>query len=819
MSKRIALTVLLSLWVVAAATPEAWAGPARRDPHVGYLFPAGGRQGTEFEVAVGGQFLGRTTGVIVSGKGVRASVVKHYRGLIINMPEQRKAVVERLRELFAKRLAESPQKGQAFWLPGIGRIARRDGRQNDANKMEAPQTAPSKMPEHPMLRDLDKKSLRQLVHITSELLDWGRRRKRQRNAQLGEIVIVKVTVDPGAPPGDRALRLRGPNGLTNPMCFQVGALPEVHEQEPNDPGQFAFLPREPAVNVPVLVNGQIMPGDVDRIRFRAKKGQQLVIQVHARHLVPFLADAVPGWFQATVALYDAKGKELAFADDYRFQPDPVLFFRVPGDGEYELEIRDSIYRGREDFVYRVAIGELPFITRMFPLGGRQGAKTVAAVDGWNLPAKRLVLSTAPGSDWIRQTALRQAAPRQADSTSNTVTYAVDTLPERTEAEPNNNASKAQRVALPTIVNGRIDRPGDVDVFRIEGRAGDPIVVDVTARRLHSPLDSLVRVTDASGRVLAWNDDHMQKDGHLHLDMGRLTHHADSYVTARLPADGICYVHVSDAQHHGSGAHAYRLRISAPRPDFVLYTVPSGLNVQGGRSTPVTVHALRKDGFTGEIKLGFEGEAKGFKLGGGRIPAGRDHVRITLETPTSKVDRLATLRLVGVARIGDTTVSRPAIPADDVMQAFLWRHLVPAEAFTVAVRKSRWRPLPVKRVGQGPVRVPVGGMGLVRFKAPKRLANRKFELKPSGEPPKGIDLAIRNVTFDANGLTFQLKVDGEAAKPGFADNLIVEVFTEVTIKPRGKDKEKATPRKRRLFVGVLPAIPFVVVERQVARASD
>ena len=45
----------------------------------------------------------------------------------------------------------------------------------------------------------------------------------------------------------------------------------------------------------------------------------------ARELVPYLADAVPGWFQATLVLYDKKGKEVAYADDYRFNPDPTEY--------------------------------------------------------------------------------------------------------------------------------------------------------------------------------------------------------------------------------------------------------------------------------------------------------------------------------------------------------------------------------------------------------------------------------------------------------------------------------------------------------------
>ena len=142
----------------------------------------------------------------------------------------------------------------------------------------------------------------------------------------------------------------------------------------------------------MVINGQIMPGDVDRFRFRAKTGQKLVIETQARSLIPYLADAVPGWFQATVTLYNAAGKEMAVADDYRFNPDPVLFNEIPRDGIYELEIHDSIYRGRQDFVYRIAVGELPFITQMFPLGGKAGVPTVASVDGWNLTTQQLKLS-------------------------------------------------------------------------------------------------------------------------------------------------------------------------------------------------------------------------------------------------------------------------------------------------------------------------------------------------------------------------------------------------------------------------------------------
>src|SRR5208283_240207 len=146
------------------------------------------------------------------------------------------------------------------------------------------------------------------------------------------------------------------------------------------------------------------------------------------------------------------------------------------------------------------------------------------------------------------------------------------------------------------INGRIDAPGDEHVFCFEGRAGEQIVAEVLARRLDSPLDSTLKLTDAAGKQLAFNDDFDDKGSGLETD------HADSYLTATLPADGNYYIRITDAQHHGGPDYAYRLRISAPRPDFALRVVPSAINVRAGLSVPVTVYALRKDGFTNAIDL-------------------------------------------------------------------------------------------------------------------------------------------------------------------------------------------------------------------------
>ena len=60
----LALAVVLATLVSAAR--------AQQPPHVGYVYPAGGRQGTQFKVTLGGRFLDGVDKCYVSGPGVKA---------------------------------------------------------------------------------------------------------------------------------------------------------------------------------------------------------------------------------------------------------------------------------------------------------------------------------------------------------------------------------------------------------------------------------------------------------------------------------------------------------------------------------------------------------------------------------------------------------------------------------------------------------------------------------------------------------------------------------------------------------------------------
>jgi hypothetical protein len=848
-----------------------------REPHIGYIYPAGGERGSKFYAMIGGQFLRKSSEVTVTGTGVKAKVIKYCRPKRNLDREEREFFLKAVDKVREKRIAELPKEDRKKVKMPKRRYNRKkkkvakkeasmemmsemssvmmmeaktdkalkssmtkmadmtmagifDGSKDKSFEMSGAKMAEmttekmvpknheipkkkfvQKLPDHPLMHGFEKYSLRELTHL--EKCFFTHLWKIQYNRQLAEMCLLEITVAPDAPLGNRELRVKTPQGYTNPVVFQIGALREIKETEPNDRVAFqeisgmmrwgTKLSSDKALELPFVLNGQIMPGDVDRFRFKAKKGQKLTVIAQARSLKPYLADAVPGWFQATISLRDAKNNEIAFSDDYGFNPDPVLFYKVPKDGEYELEIRDSIYRGREDFVYRVAVGELPYATEVFPLGAKAGSKAQVFLKGWNMPTKKLSIDTASMGPRVRKVNFN------SDKVSQEILYTVDSLGEIAEKESNDTFKKAQKIALPKIINGRIDRPGDKDVFEFKGKAGDKIAAEVYGRRLNSPLDSLLRIVDSNGKVLKWNDDfYMTEKKYTHKDVnGWMTHHADSCLMAELPKDGTYYAVLSDTRDHGGKAFAYRLRLSAPMPDFAVRATPSSLCFRARRATlPICAHVMRFDGFDGDIQIKLKEPSNGFILKGGLTPADRDFINMTLTAPAKKFKKAARLEFIAVAKTADgRTIERPVIPADDVMQAFLYRHLLPAEEMLANIRNQRWRLPDINYSGKKPFKLPVGGETQVVVKMrynPKHLKEMQLELK---EAPKGVSIGPLKVI--KGGVSFVLKADS-SAQAGDSDNLIVEAVRFVEQK---KKNGKVQP-KRRSLVAALPALPVEIVKK-------
>ncbi|WP_136079993.1 PPC domain-containing protein [Pontiella desulfatans] len=716
------------------------------DPHIGYIYPAGAQRGATATIVVGGQYLEGADGIHVSGGGVRAKVLDFERPLNQREIQQMRNKFDEIREEMGMEEDERPTRQPEQFRTMIEQAEKSGITMEDVQKMR----------------------------------EQGRIRndpKLQENAQIAEVVTVEIEVLPDARPGRRELRIMKDGRISAPLAFFIGDHAEWVEAD----GKNIEKP------LPVVLNGQILPGETDRYSFKASKGDQLVVAAAARELIPHLADAVPGWFQAVMALYDSKGSELAYADDYRFNPDPALYYEIPTDGTYTLEIRDSIYRGRQDFVYRITLGEIPFITSIFPLGGKEGTTTVA-IQGKNLPATTGTVGNQDSLDSVKGIPLAYPVP-----------FAHSTLPELPETEPNNTVTDAMPIRSTCVINGRIGHPGDLDVFEIQLKKGEAFVAEVNARRLNSPLDSVLKITDAHGRQVAFNDDHEDRA------LGLLTHHADSRIAFVAPHQGTFLIHLGDTQNAGGPDHGYRLHLGRPEPDYELRIVPSHLNGAPGASIPFTAFALRKDGFNGEIKLELKNEIDGLRLDGARIPAGQEQVELTLTLPTDPLYVPEPLKIEGRAVIDGKPAVRPAVPAEDMMQAFIYHHLVPAEEILLANIESRFLRPQINCKTKDPLKLKPGTTTSVTFEAPTAFGRQQldFNVEPHSVPA---GVGIEDVTIGNGTIEVMLATDPALSVKGQEGNLIFELVIERNMQAR----EGREARTLRIPAGHLPAVPFKIM---------
>ena len=166
-----------------------------------------------------------------------------------------------------------------------------------------------------------------------------------------------------------------------------------------------------------------------------------------------------------------------------------------------------------------------------------------------------------------------------------------------------------------------------------------------------------------------------------------------------------------------------------------------------------------------------------------------------------------MQVEGRATIRGTEVARLALPAENMMQAFYYWHLVPAQDLKVAIRRGNTFRAPLQVMAQQPPKIPAGGtvrLPVQIFLPANNLIDKLvYELS---DPPAGIEL--RETTAAPNGAEIVLACDPAKAKAGENGNLIITISGER--KPAAAGSPPAN--RQRIPLGALPAVPFEIVPR-------
>ena len=423
----------------------------------------------------------------------------------------------------------------------------------------------------------------------------------------------KVAVAADAMPGVRDLRVLTPQGISTVAQLVVVEDPVVVEQAKND-----SMIEAQSITLPATVCGCIEKAeDVDFFKFQVEAGQSFVFHVRSQRLQDRIHD-LQTHSDPILTVRNAQGSTIAAADNV-FHGDPFLCHHFEQAGEYLLEMRDVRYNGNQYWEYAVEIHSRPFVRSVFPLAITAGKETKLTAIGSQLSADPVVTLTPSNDLPLGINRLRLAF---ADRPSNPVATYVTTLPIVMEsADDNNDAAKTlgdpkseisnfkSQIPVPSVINGRIEAPGDVDCFVFEAKKDDKLSFEVKARRLQSELDSTIRIVNDKGQTLAENDD---------LRLGKRGSQ-DSWIESfSIPADGNYVLEIRDMHLRGGESFMYAIEVTQARPYFNLYADTDKTNLSPGVNGVVWVKVERKNGFTGAVQLHVDGLPGGMTAQCGRI---------------------------------------------------------------------------------------------------------------------------------------------------------------------------------------------------------
>ncbi|PYI82856.1 MAG: hypothetical protein DME26_16305 [Verrucomicrobia bacterium] len=422
--------------------------------------------------------------------------------------------------------------------------------------------------------------------------------------------------------------------MSNPLQLNVGQWREIAKRDPN-----GTLAEAQPVELPAVISGTLNTmAQTNHYRFKANKDEDFVFEVDAARRGSPL--------DSSLVLFDAQGKELARNED-ALGLDSLLFFNVPEDGDYIIQLRDYRFQGGNNYNYRFYAGPLPYVESIFPFGAQQGKTVEIALEGHNLDGTAKMTLNIDAKARRGRQEIRAATPR---GLSNLVPFDVSDMNEIIESEPNDDADKAQSVTIPVVINGRMGEAKDIDRFKFKSDKDQKLVCEVVASAFGSKLDALLILTDTNGTVLAQNDDANGADARVEFD-------------AKKDAD--YFVAIRDLTQRGGDRFGYRLSIRPPAgsaaASFVARFLPDTLRVHRDGTTRLRCEVTRNGGFEGPVSFAFADLPSGVFADPVVLPNGPSSGIMILSASKDASLGSVPVRLTASGVIGGKTVTVNAEP--------------------------------------------------------------------------------------------------------------------------------------------------------------
>lgn len=514
-----------------------------------------------------------------------------------------------------------------------------------------------------------------------------------------------ITIATDVPAGTYDVRAIGRFGVSNPRAFVVEDLQQIVLKR-DAPNRENHSPEQAVrIHAGSVVSSSSTANQADFYRFYAKAGEALVARCAGTRL--------DSRIDATLVLYDTGGKELMRVRDSESY-DPVMAFTIPADGEYVIEVYDFLYRGGDDFFYRLSLGHQPHIEAIFPPTGTPGDAAEHTVYGYHLPAGKPVagvkangpvasplqeqsveLPLSPADSTYDQRTLNAYVASNASmldgqtfrlpsprGKSNAVAIGHAAAPVVVEAEPNSQADQAQTVSLPCEVAGQFQSTGDEDWFTFTAPAGERIWIEAISHRFGGRTDPTFLVQEITKNDQG--EDNVKQISNvddLRVYVNRIpnfeTRHRDPSFQFVAKKDATYRVMIRDVYNmtRGDVRSSYRLVIGRGQPDFrlVAHLDPYRKNNAGdlrmpkpvlwkGGTVAMNVHVFRRFGFDGDIHVTAKGLPEGVTCHGAVAGGGAKQVKLIFQVNEEVTTSAAAIQIVGRAKGDEEEIVRHARPA-------------------------------------------------------------------------------------------------------------------------------------------------------------
>ncbi len=443
--------------------------------------------------------------------------------------------------------------------------------------------------------------------------------------------LLRVQIDRNAVLGVHHFRVVSPAGISNPLRFRVTSETNIREVEsPHDrPGQ-----AQPVDIFPAVIQGRLPEiGDVDYYSFQASSGERLCFEIDF-----FTSSAPLGLFtfRPTLTLYEVKGswfdpdREIRLAINDHMLHRPTLAYRFARDGEYFLAVGEvSGKPGMDDnpgYQLRIFPGgdsdpasctfDNERLAHAGPLRWTWGSEAAQAL----VPrAAERDLSRKIEDDWIERLWSRGVREDHNDPSGGVEDSAMATTAATrslsfvsfAENEPNDTIGQALDVsAIPAVLEGVIDSPGDVDTFQLKVASGDLLAFEIeTPLTKQAQFTPWIRVMSGDGEEIVSN---------LYKWWGR----SGNFVVKRLEAKtlfsfeqgGEFFVQVRDVtSRHGSANFKYRLLVRPQIPHVgAVQPEEDHIQVRPGQASTLDLLVELEEGFQGDVLLSVENLPPGVK---------------------------------------------------------------------------------------------------------------------------------------------------------------------------------------------------------------